>query len=100
MGPWINKKGWQGREACRKCDYECQYTLASLEEERFHLQILHEHDDCCFAAAGRHIAVSRYEADVRARLSGLGLSGWFTVATTSGSLHGVTFEDKMTIKAA
>mmetsp|Transcript_62076 Transcript_62076/g.201228 ORF Transcript_62076/g.201228 Transcript_62076/m.201228 type:complete len:541 (-) Transcript_62076:340-1962(-) len=86
-----------GRPACRVCDYECQYTLAGLGPGRFHVQLLHEHDSCCYATAGRHGAFQTYEGAIRARLAGLPGGGWFTVVATNHSYHEVSLKDRHVI---
>ena len=63
------------------------------------MQILHENDDCCFAASGRHDKLLRYEANVRAELQAL-RGGWFTVVADNHTHHEVCPQDKHLITAA
>lgn len=49
------------RPLYRDCDMECFYMLGALEPGRRRVQMLHEKDDCCFAAEGRHKEIRAYE---------------------------------------
>ncbi|CAE7378575.1 unnamed protein product [Symbiodinium natans] len=95
--------GWRvdaGREYCQACNYKCQFLLAGLEPYRWQLQILHEDDTCCYAAAGRHDEIRAYETDIRTAVTSQQPHGWFTVVVTDHRLHEFCAEDKMVIEAA
>eukprot|EP00439_Symbiodinium_sp_Y106_P075129 s636_g14.t2 len=88
--------GWR-RDAGREY---CQFLLAGFERHRWQLQIFHEDDTCCYAAAGRHQEFLGYESDIRNALAGQQLHGWFTVVVTDHRLHELCAEDKKVIQAA
>ncbi|CAE7381533.1 unnamed protein product [Symbiodinium sp. CCMP2456] len=95
--------GWRrdaGREYCQACNYKCQFLLAGFEQHRWQLQIFHEDDTCCYAAAGRHQEFLAYESDIRTALASQQLHGWFTVVVTDHRLHELCAEDKRVIQAA
>ncbi len=107
--PNPNPKLKPGRRAFSACNYTCQYLLASLEPERFQVQILHERDSCCFSPQGRHDQMLAYESNIRAELQvddrtggGAGASkhGWFTSTANDHTKHEVCAQDKTIISAA
>lgn len=85
------------------CDYECMYTLASLEEGRMQVQLLHEADSCCFRSGPRHPAIIAYNQEVAERLTaaaaknGSGGSGTMCTVATAGNVHEVNMRDKAVI---
>ena len=60
------------------------YVLGALEPTRYQLQILHEHDDCCFRARGAHESVRAYNAIAQRHVG-----GWMQTAVTQGDHHEV-----------
>eukprot|EP00746_Dinoflagellata_sp_MGD_P036639 gnl/MRDRNA2_/MRDRNA2_187964_c0_seq1.p1 gnl/MRDRNA2_/MRDRNA2_187964_c0~~gnl/MRDRNA2_/MRDRNA2_187964_c0_seq1.p1 ORF type:complete len:451 (+),score=71.16 gnl/MRDRNA2_/MRDRNA2_187964_c0_seq1:52-1353(+) len=71
------------------CDFECMYVLGALEEDRQQLQVLHEEDPCCFAAAGHHYDILKYNHEVQ-QIS----KGYMCTAVTKGNVHEVNLRDK------
>lgn len=107
--PNPNPKLRPGRRAFNACNYTCQYLLASLEPERYQVQILHERDSCCFSPQGRHDQMRAYEANIRAELQADDRSGhsaatskhgWFTSTADDHTKHEVCAQDKTIIGAA
>ncbi|CAK9117028.1 unnamed protein product [Durusdinium trenchii] len=94
--------GWRkdpGRQYCKVCNYKCQFMLAALESNRSLLQIFHEDDTCCYAAAQRHDEIRSYEAAIRDQLRQHGPHGWFTAAVTDHRKHELSAKDKKLIEA-
>lgn len=85
-----------GRSWCQACSYKCQYVLGSIDRGRAQVQILHESDGCCYAAAGRHAEIRGYESGVRFALNGAS-GGWFTVVVTDHKLHELCEKDRTVI---
>lgn len=77
------------------CNFTCMYILASLEEARNQVQVLHDHDPCCFRAEGRHGEIKQYNAQVQAA----GIQGWMRTAVTAGNFHQVNVRDKVIVSA-
>ena len=67
------------------------YVLAGLERARTQVQLLHDHDPCCFRAEGRHAEIEAYNAAVQGTA---GLAGWMRTAVTVGNIHQVNLRDK------
>lgn len=86
------------REIYRECGWICMYLLAALEPDRHALQMLHEHDSCCFATAGQHDKIARYNAFVQRTLVKIG-GGWMQTAANWGNFHEVNYRDKTVIGA-
>ena len=79
------------------CGWACLYTLAAFPG-RHSLQMLHEHDSCCFATAGLHANISHYNRFVQGQLRKSGDSeGWFQTAANWGNFHEVNYRDKTLI---
>jgi hypothetical protein len=87
------------------CGWACLYVLAGLDTPsavsdglgvRHSLQMLHEHDSCCFATAGLHKNISAYNQFVQAELrkQTSGGSGWFQTAANLGNFHEINYRDK------
>lgn len=98
------------------CDFTCMYVLGALEPGRAQLQLLHEHDSCCFAATGLHPDIARYNAYVQGQLrlsaaaaaagsvtaggsavAAGGGAGWMQTAVTSGNYHEINYRDKVVV---
>eukprot|EP01052_Picozoa_sp_SAG31_P019766 SAG31_NODE_1456_length_8264_cov_4.918570_4_plen_1194_part_00 len=89
-----------GRPVYNDCDYLCWYVLGGLEEGRFQLQILHEHDDCCFSTHDRHDVFRAYEQTVVNELRGASnRSGTFAVSASNHTHHEVCEMDKIIVRA-
>ena len=71
------------------CDYQCLYVLAGLEVNRYSVQIIHEHDPCCFHGYGRHDRIRKYNAYVQDNIQ-----GHFSTVPTIGNVHEVNVRDK------
>ena len=101
-GPYASHPG---RLMYQACNYTCMYLLAGLEPDRFQVQVLHNQDDCCFAAKGRHDKMKEYEYNVRRELGGSDRSGavskhgWFTCTVDDHIHHEVCHKDKRIIKS-
>ena len=78
------------RPMYKHCGFVCMYVLSQLEEGRASAQILHEQDDCCYAATGLHDEIIAYNQFVQSR-SG----GWMQSFVTEGSIHQVNVRDKV-----
>ena len=74
------------------CNYTCLYTLAGLEEGRYSVQIIHEHDPCCFHGYGRHDRIRAYNTVVQARIK-----GHFETVPTVGNVHECNPRDKVVL---
>ena len=72
------------------CGFVCMYTLAALEENRHQLQMLHEHDSCCFQGAGLHANITAYNRFVQGHVA-----GWMQTAVNLGNFHEFNFRDKV-----
>ena len=72
------------------CDYECLYTLAGLEEDRYSVQVIHEDDPCCFHGYGRHERIQAYNKEIQSRIA-----GHFETVVTVGNVHEVNVRDKI-----
>merc|ERR1712045_638560 len=96
---FLEKYGEPGHNYCKTCEYECQYLLASLETQRFQVQILHEYDSCCYATVGRHSDFLRYEARIWGQLGELG-GGRYALAATHHRTHELCEGDKRVLAAA
>ena len=85
------------------CGWACLYTLAALDtpsaisdgsSARFSLQMLHEHDSCCFATAGLHANITAYNRFVQAELSKQSHGvGYFATAANLGNFHEIVSAD-------
>ena len=101
-GPYASHPG---RLMYQACNYTCMYLLAGLEPDRFQVQVLHNQDDCCFAAKGRHDKMKEYEYNVRRELGGSDRSGavskhgWFTCTVDDHIHHEVCHKDKRIIRS-
>lgn len=73
-------------------NYSSLYVLGSLEENRTHVQILHEKDACCFHGCGRHDRIRAYNEFVQGEAAGN-----FVTAVTTGNVHEVNYRDKTII---
>ena len=82
-------------------DFIAMYILAAIEPNRHQLQLLHEHDSCCFAATGLHGPILQYNAFVQAALAAQQPAGggWMQTAVTAGNYHEVNFRDKVVVAA-
>eukprot|EP00039_Didymoeca_costata_P021687 m.2767 g.2767 ORF g.2767 m.2767 type:complete len:578 (-) comp2586_c0_seq1:73-1806(-) len=78
------------------CGWACLYVLAALEPDRTSLQMLHEHDSCCFATSGLHDGIAEYNSFVQGELV-KEKGGWFQTAANWGNFHEVNYRDKTTI---
>ena len=47
-----------------------RYVMAALEPERTSIQIIHEHDPCCFHGFGRHERIIAYNEWVATQVEG------------------------------
>lgn len=95
----FNHTSWDYEQFCTNpwaqvCNYTCLYTLAGLEANRYQVQIIHEHDPCCFHGYGRHERIRAYNTLVQGRIE-----GHFETVPTVGNVHEVNVRDK-TIAAA
>ena len=102
-----------GRKLYGVCGWACLYVLAAYSgggggggggggaaavPPRHALQMVHEHDSCCFAAAGLHANISAYNAFVQAELLRLpGERGWFQTAANLGNYHEINYRDKVVV---
>jgi len=69
-----------------------QYVLAALEAQRYSIQVIHEHDPCCFHGYGRHDRIIRYNQWVQGQAQ-----GHFETTPTVGNVHEVNLRDKTII---
>ena len=74
------------------------YLLAALEPGRTSVQVLHEHDPCCFHAASRHDAIRGYGARVGRVLGGRG--GTFSSAVSDWDVHEWDMRSRAIVAAA
>ena len=65
------------------------YVMAALEPSRTSVQIIHEHDPCCFHGFGRHGRIIEYNAWVATQVE-----GHFETVPTIGNIHEVNIRDK------
>ena len=80
------------------CGWICLYVLAGLEPGRHSLQMLHEHDSCCFATAGLHGGVRDYNTFVQGELAKqAGGAGWFQTSANLGNFHEANYRDKVVV---
>lgn len=80
------------------CGWACLYVLSSLEQGRHSLQMLHEHDSCCFAAFGLHADIKAYNRFVQNELARQTHGGgWFQTAANLGNYHENNYRDKVVI---
>ena len=87
----------QPRPFYHACGWACLYTLAALDtpsavsdglNPRHSLQMLHEHDSCCFATAGLHANVTAYNRFVQGELAKQAHgAGFFATAANLGNFH-------------
>jgi hypothetical protein len=77
------------------CGWACLYVLAALEPGRHSLQMLHEHDSCCFATSGLHDDVTAYNRFVQGELATQPNAGWFQTAANLGNFHENNYRDKV-----
>ncbi len=82
------------RRFYQECSFVCMYMLASLEKGRAHIQILHEHDPCCYSAQYMHPEIKQYNAFI-SNLSAH--EGAFQTVVTSGNIHQVNQRDKVIV---
>lgn len=88
----------QSRPLYQACGWACLYVLAALEPGRHSLQMLHEHDSCCFAASGVHGDIADYNAVVRRELARQqGGAGWFQTYANWGNFHELNYRDKVVV---
>ena len=90
----FNHTSWDYEQYCTNewaqvCDYECLYRLAGLEKDRYSIQIIHEHDPCCFHGYGRHDRIRTYNTKVQSMIE-----GHFETVPTTGNVHEVNWRDK------
>ena len=90
----FNHTSWDYEQYCSNswaqvCGYECLYALASLEKNRYSIQIIHEHDPCCFHGYGRHDRIREYNNRVQQQIE-----GHFQTVPTIGNVHEVNVRDK------
>ena len=72
--------------------------LAGLEPGRAQVQILHDHDPCCFRAEGRHPSIRAYNSWVQSVLAATDAGGGvMRTAVTAGNFHEVNFRDKVIV---
>ena len=69
------------------------YVLGALETGRFQLQILHEHDQCCFRAVGIHDGIRAYNSYVQRHAH-----GWMQTSVTEGTAHDINPRDRAQIQ--
>ncbi len=62
-------------------NYTEMYVMAALEPERTSIQIIHEHDPCCFHGFGRHERIIAYNKWVATQVK-----GHFETVPTIGAL--------------
>ena len=80
------------------CGWICIYVLAALEPSRHSLQMLHEHDSCCFATAGLHGPIDAYNKFVQGELARQhGGGGWFQTSANLGNFHEANYRDKVVL---
>jgi len=60
------------------------YILGTLERHRYQLQVLHQHDSCCFRACGLHEFILDYNEHTQARIG-----GWMRTVVTDSAAHAV-----------
>ena len=75
------------------CNYTCMYVLAGADSGRAQVQLLHDHDPCCFRAEGRHDQIMQYNTAVQRA----GIKGWMRTAVTAGNFHQVNLRDKTVV---
>jgi hypothetical protein len=110
--PWTPSAGGDYEQDCRgfhephgrpvydDCNYLCWYVLGSLEAHRMQLQVLHEHDDCCFSTHDRHPVFLAYENQIREELRNASHSpGVFAVSADAQAHHEVCTMDKILVTA-
>ena len=68
------------------------YIMASLEESRYQLQLVHEFDSCCFRGGGLHEQIKKYNTYAQGQVK-----GWFQTAVTAGNYHEVNPRDKVIV---
>jgi len=73
-------------------NYTSLYVMAALEKGRNQVQIIHEWDNCCFHACGRHTRIAEYNSWVRSMTN-----GQFVTSATDGNVHEVNPRDKVII---
>ena len=76
-------------------NYSTLYALAALEPGRAQVQVLHEQDQCCFHACGRHDRIRAYGEWVRAVTQGA-----FQTVVTRGNVHEVNPRDRVVLASA
>ena len=82
------------RPALRFCNSFNMYALAALEADRAQVQVLHDHDPCCYSAEHLHAEIKDYNAFIR---SIPGIKGWFQTAVTAGNIHQVNYRDRVVV---
>eukprot|EP01052_Picozoa_sp_SAG31_P022366 SAG31_NODE_1776_length_7300_cov_10.281905_2_plen_185_part_00 len=65
-------------------NYTEMYVMAALEPSRTSVQIIHEHDPCCFHGYGRHGRIIEYNKWVASQVQ-----GHFETVPTIGNIHEV-----------
>jgi hypothetical protein len=90
----FNHTSWDYEQYCsnkwaQECDYKCLYALAGLEKDRYSVQIIHEHDPCCFHGYGRHNRIREYNTKIKEQIH-----GHFETVPTIGNIHEVNVRDK------
>lgn len=89
-----------GRPVYNDCNYLCWYALGALESHRVQLQILHEHDDCCFSTHDRHPVFLAYESQIGEELGNASRHpGTFAVSADAHAHHEVCEMDKALVAA-
>ena len=96
----------QPRPFYHACGWACLYTLAALDtpsavsdgtSPRHSLQMLHEHDSCCFATAGLHANVTAYNRFVQGELAKQAHgAGYFATAANLGNFHEIVSDMSLT----
>ena len=96
----------QPRPFYHACGWACLYTLAALDtpsavsdglNPRHSLQMLHEHDSCCFATAGLHANVTAYNRFVQGELAKQAHgAGYFATAANLGNFHEIVSDPSPT----
>jgi hypothetical protein len=103
----------EGRPFYSACGWACLYVLAATgspagatvdrsvdtttSAARHSLQMLHEHDSCCFATAGLHPNITDYNRFVQGELAKIGEDGWFQTAANLGNFHEINYRDKVVL---
>lgn len=88
----------QARPMYQACGWVCLYVLAAIEPGRSSLQMLHEHDSCCFSSNGAHSKIAEYNAVVRRELARQpGGGGWFQTYANWGNWHELNYRDKVVL---